>query len=205
MAIRIRVYPQNGMLAQGGMLGMNRLGTGAVSASTYFNSRLQTQKQVSSLQLGYERALANERIDKVRLEERLKNPYAAHSAGMGGAYGVGAPGVLGGLGTLTGGLPAGGFPVGLPMGGFPGGGYPMGGMSMGGMPYGGVPGGFPGSGQGNITNQTSAVAANQTVSNSNVLNVSHAVNHPHVGMGYGGYPPQFGGGGFLSGLLGALI
>lgn len=75
MAIRIRVYPQNGMYGAMGMNNGLRTG-GAVSAATYFNSRLQTQKQVSSLQLGYERALANERIEKVRLEERLKNPYA---------------------------------------------------------------------------------------------------------------------------------
>ena len=77
MAIRIRVYPQ-GMGAYGGLggLGVNGLRTGAVSAATYYNSKLQTQKQVSSLQLGYERALANERIERVRLEERLKNPYA---------------------------------------------------------------------------------------------------------------------------------
>ncbi|MCW2925834.1 MAG: hypothetical protein JWM98_3238 [Thermoleophilia bacterium] len=87
MSIRIRVYPQTG--AYGG-LGMNRFaGQGAVSASTYFNSRLQTQKQVSSLQLGYERALWNERLEKVRLEERLKNPYAMAQAAS--PYGVASP------------------------------------------------------------------------------------------------------------------
>ncbi len=80
MAVRIRVYPQTGMM---GGLGMNGYG-GAVSAQTYYNSRLQTQKQVSNLQLGYERALANERIQNARLEERMKNPYALMGAGMGG-------------------------------------------------------------------------------------------------------------------------
>ena len=81
MAVRIRVYPQYGGMYGG--LGLNRMG-GAVSASTYYNSRLQTQKQVSSLQLGYERALANERIERARMEERLKNPYALYGAGVGG-------------------------------------------------------------------------------------------------------------------------
>lgn len=82
MAVRIRVYPQYGGLGMNG-LGMNRMG-GAVSASTYFNNRLQTQKQVANLQLSYERALWNERLEKVRLEERLKNPYAlAQTGGFG--------------------------------------------------------------------------------------------------------------------------
>jgi hypothetical protein len=90
MAVRIRVYPQYGGLGMNG-LGMNGLGNrfgGAVSAQTYYNSRLQTQRQVSTLQLGYERALANERIERARLEERMKNPYAA----FGGA------GLIGGVG-----------------------------------------------------------------------------------------------------------
>ncbi len=83
MAIRIRVYPQYGGLGAMGGLGYNRMG-GAVSAATYYNSKLTTQKQVSSLQLGYERALANERIERARLEERMKNPYALMGAGFGG-------------------------------------------------------------------------------------------------------------------------
>ncbi len=89
MAIRIRVYPQYGGLGMNG-LGMNR--GGAVSAATYYNSKLTTQKQVSSLQLGYERALAGERIERARLEERMKNPYAL----MGGMGGFGAQ--MGGYG-----------------------------------------------------------------------------------------------------------
>ncbi|MCW2926454.1 MAG: hypothetical protein JWM86_422 [Thermoleophilia bacterium] len=95
MAVRIRVYPQYGGLGMNG-LGMNRMG-GAVSASTYFNTKLQTQKQISNLQLGYERALWNERLEKVRLEERLKNPYALAQqgglgvAGYGGYGGYGLP------------------------------------------------------------------------------------------------------------------
>ena len=67
MAVRIRVYPQYGGLGMNG-LGMNR--GGAVSAATYYNSKLTTQKQVSSLQLGYERALANERIERARLYDQ---------------------------------------------------------------------------------------------------------------------------------------
>lgn len=87
MAIRIRVYPQYGGLGMN-RFGMNGLGMngGAVSAATYYNSKLTTQKQVSSLQLGYERALANERIERARLEERMKNPYAV-MGGFGGQLG----------------------------------------------------------------------------------------------------------------------
>jgi len=83
MAIRIRVYPQGMMGGMMGGMGMGGYGrTGAVSAATYFNSRLQTQKQVSSLQLGYERALASERIERARLEERMRNPYAMMQFGV---------------------------------------------------------------------------------------------------------------------------
>jgi hypothetical protein len=74
MAIRIRVYP-SGMGAYGALGGVNRYG-GAVSAATYYNSKLASTKQVANLQLGYERALADERVERARLEERLKNPYA---------------------------------------------------------------------------------------------------------------------------------
>ncbi len=89
MAIRIRVYPQYGGLGMN-RFGMNGLGMqgGAVSAATYYNSKLTTQKQVSSLQLGYERALANERIERARLEERMKNPYAV-MGGFGQQLGYG--------------------------------------------------------------------------------------------------------------------
>ena len=199
MAVRIRVYPQHGGL------GMNRFGMnggmgGAVSASTYYNSKLTTQRQVSSLQLGYERALANERIERARLEERSKNPYL--QGGFAGAMG----GVPLGLGM---GLPLGGQQFGgLPMGGFPMGGQQFGGLPMGGIPMGGIPQGFAGSGQSNVTNQSST-GGNQTVTNSNVSNVSHSLQQPPFqngwGWGGGGYPGGFGSGGLLSGLLGRLI
>ena len=184
MAVRIRVYPQYGGLGMNG-LGMN--GQGAVSAATYYNSKLTTQKQVSSLQLGYERALANERIERARLEERAKNPYM--TAGLAGAYG-GIP-----LGGQFGGLPLGGLPLGTQFGG-----VPLGGQ----LPMGGIPAGFAGSGQSNVTNQVSTGGAAQTVTNSNVNNVSHSIQQPPFAGGWG-YPPQFGGGGLLSGLLGRLI
>jgi hypothetical protein len=190
MSVRIRVYPQYGGLGMNG-LGMNGMG-GAVSAATYYNNKLQTQKQVSNLQLGYERALWSERLDKARLEERLKNPYLGMQTAAYGAYG-GLP-VAAGFGGLPG------------MAGF-GGGVPMG-MPVGGMPMGGIPAGFGGSGQTNITNQTSTGAGNQTVSNVNTNNVSSSVTPPAYG-GYGGFGGWggggFGGGGLISGLLGALI
>jgi hypothetical protein len=185
MAVRIRVYPQTGMMGMNGMMG------GAVSAQTHFSHRLQAQKQVSNLQLGYERALADERINRVRLEERMRNPYLS-PAGI-GAFG----GMPLGMGLPMGGLPIGGMPMGLPMGGLP-----MGGMPMGGMPMGGIPAGFAGHGQSNVTNQVSSGAAAQTVTNSNVSNVAHTL-HPVSHGGWG--MPRFGGGGLISGLLGALI
>jgi hypothetical protein len=86
MAVRIRVYPQTGAF---GAMGMRGYG-GAVSAQTHFSSRLQAQRQVSNLQLGYERALANERIERARLEERMRNPYALMGAGFGGGLLPGA-------------------------------------------------------------------------------------------------------------------
>jgi hypothetical protein len=186
MSVRIRVYPQYGGL---GMNGLNGMG-GAVSAQTYFNNRLQTQKQVSNLQLGYERALWSERLDKVRLEERLKNPYlGVQSAGYGAFGGLPVAAGLGGLGGF------GGVPIGMPMG------VPMGGVPLGGTPM-GIPAGFGGAGQTNVTNQTSTGAGNQSVTNSNVNNVAHTVTAPPM---YGGWGGGFGGGGLISGLLGALI
>lgn len=121
MSIRIRVYPQTGAFgAYGGLGGYNRMG--AVSAQTYFANRLQTQRQVSSLQLGYERALAEARIENARLEERMKNPYAlAATTGLGyGMPGVGAynPYASSMLGTsMLGGSMFGGFGLGGFLGG----------------------------------------------------------------------------------------
>lgn len=87
MAVRIRVYPQYGGL------GMNGLGMNRVSATALYSTKLAAQKQISNLQLGYERALWSERLEKVRLEERLKNPYALMGAGQfaGGLGGYGLP------------------------------------------------------------------------------------------------------------------
>lgn len=84
MAVRIRVYPQNGL---GMMNGLNRMG--AVSASTFYNSKLQAQKQVANLELGYVKALANEKIERARLEERLKNPYLQMQMNPMAMYGMG--------------------------------------------------------------------------------------------------------------------
>lgn len=179
MAVRIRVYPQYGAL---GGLGYNRLGTNAVSASTYYNSRLQTQRQTATLQLGYERALANERIERARLEERMKNPYLGlGSFGLGGAYGGAMANQLMAAQLLGRNLNTG---------------FPMGGIPLG---FGG------GAGQTNFTNQTST-GGNQTVTNSNVNTVDHRISQPYQG-GWGVPPmmPWGGGGGLFSSLLGALI
>ena len=60
-------------------------GMGASQRAAFYNQKLQSQQQVSKLQLGYERALWSERLDKVRLEERLKNPYVQMGVGAAGA------------------------------------------------------------------------------------------------------------------------
>ena len=108
----IRIYPQTGAY---GAMGMNRMG--AVSAQTFYSQKLQSVQQVSNLRLGYERALWNERLEKVRLEERLKNPYAMYGAGMLGASPMMAPyaapymgaGMMGGMGGMGGGFNPFGF------------------------------------------------------------------------------------------------
>lgn len=112
MSIRIRVYPNGGAGAYGAMGaygGVNGYG-GAVSAQTFFNQKLNAQRQVSQLQLTYERALWGERLERTRLEERMKNPYAAmQTAGL-GAYGLAAPALgVAGLGVPGMGLGYGGY------------------------------------------------------------------------------------------------
>lgn len=146
MAVRIRVYPQNGMAGAAGMYG------GAVSAQTYYTQKLQTQQQVSNLRLGYERALFNEKLDKVRLEERLKNPYLAQ--GLAGGLGGMALGGLNGLGLANqlGAMSA------------------LGGMNMLGSMLPLAMG--AGSGQTNVTNQSSPGTGSQSVTNSNSYNNS---------------------------------
>ncbi|MCW2960952.1 MAG: hypothetical protein JWM90_1339, partial [Thermoleophilia bacterium] len=156
-----------------------------------YNTKLQSQQQVSSLQLQYERALSNEKIEKVRLEERLKAPYAGLATGMVGAYGLPGVGGMGGMGGLQGmpglhGMNTLPISTGVPMG---------------------LGGGFgTGSGQTNVTNQTST-GGNQSVVNTNTNTIS-AVQQPAYGQtpwGMGGGFGSFGSGGFLSSLLGALI
>ena len=196
MAIRIRVYPQNGGL--GGAYGYN-------SQAQVLNERLKSARQTSALQLQYERALANERIKATQLQTAMQ-----YSAGAG--YGSAVP-LAAGYGALGAGM-LGGIPIGGAYGGVPAGygGVPLGyGSGM----LGQVPGMFAGSGQTNVTNQTSAGAATQTVSNNNAYSNYSMVQAPPFGagfpfasggMGYGyGNTGGFGSGGLISGLLGALI
>lgn len=103
MSIRIRVYPQNGMLGGLGYgLGMNRFGGGAVTAQRFYTNQLNNQRRLSSLQLQYERQLWNERLERTRLEERLKNPYLTGMTGVGGIGGIGGWGGFGGFGGIGG-------------------------------------------------------------------------------------------------------
>ena len=166
MSVRIRVYPA------GQTAGMYGQGVGAVSAQTYYTSKLQNQQQVSNLQLQYERALWGERLEKTKLEEQLKNPYLALNA-TAGLTGLGGLGGLAGLSGLAG----------------------LGGLGAGGLTglQGGLPLGYGGgaAGQSNATNQTSTGAATQTVSNVNTNNQSMQ-QVPQYGYGgvYGGYAGQ---------------
>jgi hypothetical protein len=189
MTVRIRVYPAGGVAGGYGA-------QGAVSAQTYFNNKLQSQQQVSNLQLTYERALWGERLEKTKLEEQLKNPYLAMNSGFGaygataGLAGLGGVAGLAGLGGLGGvGVP--GMGMGLGMG-----------SSVGNM--GGIPAGFGGGGAGqtNATNQTSTGASTQTVSNVNTNNQSMQQMPPY---GYGGVGGAYYGGGLISNLWRGLF
>ena len=181
MSVRIRVYPQNGLGGYGGYggYGMNRIGGYGYGLA---NVRLQNEKRTSALRLNYERALWQERIKTVQLQSALQY----------GGNGIGAPRIV---------TPFGGAMLGAGMLG--GGLFGGAGLGMGSI----LPQVLAGNGQTNITNQTGAGAAQQTVTNAN--NYSNPVaNRPGWGGygGYGGYPtPWGGGGGFFSSLLGSLI
>lgn len=205
MAIRIRVYPQNGGVGGVGGYGVGNPGGFGVGGpggfgmnpyaadGRFMQAQLQNQKQLSGTQLTYERALWGERLQRVRLEERLA---AQGQVGWGGSPGgnwgvpIAQPGIVPGYGQGYGqGYP--GYPQGAPAG------FLLGG-AMGGM-FGGL---FGGAGQVNHTSQVANGPASQRVSNANTYNVMNT-STPFVGAGFpfgGG-----GGGGFLSGLLGALI
>ncbi|MCW2974076.1 MAG: hypothetical protein JWN72_2349 [Thermoleophilia bacterium] len=102
MSIRIRVYPNGGAGAYGGLNGMGGNAYGGVSAQSFFNSKLQAQQQISNLQLQYERALWGERLETTKLKAQMQyqSPLLALQGGL-GAFGLGAAGI-GGLGGLGG-------------------------------------------------------------------------------------------------------
>ena len=181
MAVRIRVYPQNGagMLGGAGLYG----GAGMYGAAPLMQQQLQNEKKTGALRLEYERALWGERMKTVQLQTAMQYAGGAGYGGypMGGAmpYGVGAP-LLGAM--VPGAIPGGfGMVPGMGMG-----------MGMGGL--------LGGRGQSNLTSQ--AGNGTQTVANTNHYNNVVWNQTPAFG---GGFPFGGGGGGFLSGMLGALI
>lgn len=178
MAVRIRVYPNGGMGGMGGAYG-------AYGPVQVARVQLQNEKKTGNLRLQYERALWQEKIKTAQLATAMQYQTAAPAvAGPWGAFGS----------PLMGAGMAGAIPPGFGMA--QGMGLGMAGLGM--M----MPGLMAGSGQTNITNQSGS--GNQTVTNSNHHSSSYAMMQPP--MFGGGFPfGGFGGGGLLSGLLGALI
>ena len=82
MAVRIRVYPNNGMGMGGyGGLGMNRYGASTRIAQV----QLQNERKTNNLRLQYERALWAERLKGVQLQAQVQ--YGGYgAAGYGAAY-----------------------------------------------------------------------------------------------------------------------
>lgn len=192
MAVRIRVYPNNGLGGAGGY------GTNALTNRLY-STQLSNERKTSNLRLTYERALWTERLKQAQLQAQVQ--YGGYgAAGYGAAvaspfgYGAAMPGAFG-------------------LGGVPAGFSQVPGMGMGYSSFGqGMPGLAGAAGQTNITNQSAVGAANQSVTNSNTYSnyVMNRTQAPFAGglpfgSGYGGYGYGNGSGGLLSGLLGALI
>lgn len=182
MSVRIRVYPQNG-LGAGGLYG------NAQTQVRLSQQALQNQRQMSNLQLNYERALWEEKLKFAQLQAQAQ--YGAFG-GLGGipiAAGMGLTGIGGAIPAGFGQVAGFGLNAGLGL-------NPLAAR----LPI--VPGG---SGQTNVTNQTST-GGNQSVSNTNNYQVSSSITNPYPPTGmFGGGWGWGGGGGFLSSLLGALI
>ena len=124
MAVRIRVYPQNGGIGGYGALGAAGVGVGAYGAVPLLQNQLTNEKKTNALRLEYERALWGERMKTVQLQTAMQYAgqagYGAAPAAYGGAYG-GYPqmapmaalnGAWGGAGLGMGGLGMGGFGMG---------------------------------------------------------------------------------------------
>lgn len=129
---------------------------------------LNHQKQLNGLQLQALGAVGDQKLENAELRGQLvygTQNYTPYAAGMAQApYGYGGYG---------------GYPAGI-TGAVQGWGIP--GQVM------GLPGGFPGSGQSNVTNQTATGNANQSVTNSNQF-----INNVMMTSGFGGGGFPFGG------------
>lgn len=173
MAVRIRVYPNYGMGAYGGVGGYGGYGV-TPYASQLYNTKIANVKQTSALRLAYERALFAERLKLAQLQAQLQ--YGGYA---GGFTPLASPYMLNGGMLGAGMLGAGAVPSML--GGF-----------------GGL--GLMGRGQVNVTNQTAAGAANQTVTNNN----SYVNTRTMSGMPVP-YPMYYQRPGLLGGLLDGLF
>jgi hypothetical protein len=151
MSIHIRVYPQNGLYGSrlGGLGYGSAYGYGGYNGLAVQNrlnqQALQNERRVSSLQLGYERQLWEQRLQMAEMQAQVQyggagttgvvyNPYAQYGT-------VGVPtGVVNPLIGAGYACPPGYAGYGSPIGG---------------------------SGQTNVTNQTATGGATQSVANSN--------------------------------------
>lgn len=176
MATRIRIYP-------GGVAGGAYGGNPYAAQQMLSQEQLKNERETSALRLQYERALWGEKLKQAELTSAIK--YGATNQAM--PYGMGQP--MGGLGGFFGAGMLGGMLGGVIPGGF-GAAVPTPGI---------VPAGFGGSGQSNLTSQTAAGAATQSVSNANTYN-SYVMGGAS-GLGYGGYPYGYSGGSWLGNLL----
>ncbi len=91
MAVRIRVFPQNGGFGgYGGMYGMNSPYAQLMTQNKLNQQKLSNEKRTSALRLNYERALFNERLKLTELQAQVRY------GGLGGIN-YGSPLALGGL------------------------------------------------------------------------------------------------------------
>ncbi len=106
MAVRIRVYPQNGLGGAGMYGGVG--GVGAYGAAPLAQQQLQNERKTNNMRLEYERALWQERMKTVQLQTAMQygagsyaqpvnpiSPYGSFGGMMGGMGGYGGVGAAG--------------------------------------------------------------------------------------------------------------
>jgi hypothetical protein len=95
MAVRIRVYPQNGMYGGLGGYGMRGMYGGYGQLAQV---QLRNEKKTSALRLQYERALWQEKLKTVQLQTAMQYGAGGYAVNPWSAYGMNS--ALGGFGAL---------------------------------------------------------------------------------------------------------